>query len=61
MVNSIFYRPNVVPADTLSEAQFALLVANLRQAPDWETLMEIGITPELLVGSERRCSPRNAP
>lgn len=61
MVTSIFHRPDVLPADTPSEEQCALLLANLRPAPDWETLMEVGVTPELLVGSERRCSPRNAP
>ena len=46
------------PSDLLLEEQVALDVANLRQVPDWERLMEDGTTPALVVGGERRNTPR---
>jgi len=46
------------PSDVLLEEQLALDVANLRQCPDWERLMEDGTTPALIVGGERRTLPR---
>ena len=46
------------PSDVLLEEQLALDVANLRQSPDWERLMEDGTTPALVVGGERRTLPR---
>ena len=47
-----------LPSDVLLEEQLALDVANLRQSPDWERLMEDGTTPALVVGGERRTTPR---
>jgi hypothetical protein len=46
------------PSDVLLEEQLALDVANLRQSPDWERLMEDGTTPAMVVGGERRQNPR---
>lgn len=46
------------PSDVLLDEQLALDVANLRQSPDWELLMEDGTTPALVVGGERRNQPR---
>jgi len=46
------------PSDVRLEEQLALDVANLRQSPDWERLMEDGTTPALVVGGERRTTPR---
>jgi hypothetical protein len=46
------------PSDILLEEQIALDVANLRQSPDWERLMEDGTTPALVLGGERRTQPR---
>jgi len=46
------------PSDILLEEQLVLDVANLRQVPDWESLMEAGTTPALVVGGERRSNPR---
>ena len=46
------------PSDVLLDEQLALDVANLRQSPDWERLMEDGTTPALVVGGERRTTPR---
>lgn len=50
--------PMDFPSDILLEEQLALDVANLRQSPDWERLMEEGTTPALVVGGERRSTPR---
>jgi hypothetical protein len=36
-----------------------LEAARLRNAPDWERLMEIDITPALVVGGERRLHRRS--
>ena len=41
------------PSDVLLDEQLILDVANLRQSPDWERLMEDGATPAV-VGGERR-------
>ena len=46
------------PSDVLLEEQLAFDVANLRQSPEWERLMEDGTTPALVVGGERRTTPR---
>jgi hypothetical protein len=46
------------PSDTLVDEQLILDVANLRHVPDWEHLIEDGTTPALVVGGERRSSPR---
>lgn len=36
----------------------AVELAALRQVPDWEHLMEEGTTPALILGGERRATPR---
>ena len=46
------------PSEVLLDEQLILAVANLRQSPDWERLMEDGTTPALIVGGERRTTPR---
>ena len=48
-----------LPGDTMIDEEILLLdVANLRHVPDWEHLMEEGTTPALVVGGERRNTPR---
>jgi hypothetical protein len=48
-----------LPGDTMIDEEILLLdVANLRHVPDWEHLMEEGTTPALVVGGERRSTPR---
>ena len=46
------------PSEMLLDEQLVLDVANLRQSPDWERLMEDGTTPALVLGGERRARPR---
>ena len=46
------------PSEMLLDEELLLDVANLRQSPDWERLMEDGTTPALVVGGERRTTPR---
>lgn len=47
-----------LPGDMRVEEELLLDVANLRHVPDWEHLIEDGTTPALLVGGERRTTPR---
>ena len=51
-------RVSPAPDDLLVEEQLLLQRAQLRQVPDWEGLIAEGITPALVVGGERRVSPR---
>jgi len=51
-------RVSPAPDDLLVEEQLLLQRAQLRQVPDWEGLISEGITPALVVGGERRVSPR---
>ena len=51
-------RVSPAPDDLLVEEQLLLQRAQLRQVPDWEDLISEGITPALVVGGERRVSPR---
>ncbi len=46
------------PADTLVDEQLMLELANVRQVPDWEGLIEDGTTPALVIGGERRTNRR---
>jgi hypothetical protein len=45
-------------AETFVDEDPVLELAGLRQVPDWERLMEEGTTPALVVGGERRTTPR---
>jgi len=42
----------------LGDEQLMLELANVRNVPDWERLMDEGATPALVVGGERRVSSR---
>jgi hypothetical protein len=44
--------------DTFVDEDPVLELAGLRQVPDWERLMEEGTTPALVLGGERRTTPR---
>ena len=61
MGNPVLERPAPTvqpPAEALVDEQLMLELANVRQVPDWEGLMENGTTPALVVGGERRVNPR---
>jgi len=61
MGNPVLERPAQAvspPAETLVDEQLMLEIANVRQVPDWEGLMEDGTTPALVIGGERRVNPR---
>jgi hypothetical protein len=47
-----------LPGETFVDEDPAVELAALRQVPDWERLMEDGTTPALVVGGERRNTPR---
>ena len=47
-----------LPGEVFVDEDPALELAALRQLPDWESLMEVGTTPALVVGGERRANPR---
>ena len=47
-----------LPGEVFVDEDPALELEGLRQVPDWEQLMEEGATPALLVGGERRITPR---
>ena len=51
-------RVSPAPDDLLIEEQLPIQLEQLRQVPDWEGLISEGITPALVVGGERRVSPR---
>ena len=50
--------PAQLPADTSMDEELMLELANARQVPDWEGLMQDGTTPALIIGGERRTNPR---
>jgi len=61
MGNAVLERPAqavMPPAETLVDEQLMLELANVRQVPDWESLMADGTTPALVIGGERRVNPR---
>ena len=58
MATSILERPPQPRADGTVDEQLALDLARFREVPDWERLMEVGITPALLVAGERRLNRR---
>jgi len=61
MGNAVLERPAQAvppPAEILVDEQLMLELANVRQVPDWEGLMEGGTTPALVIGGERRVNPR---
>jgi len=47
-----------LPGETFVDEDPAVELAALRQVPDWERLMEDGTTPALVIGGERRNTPR---
>jgi hypothetical protein len=61
MGNAVLERPAQAvfpPVEASVDEQLLLELANLRQVPDWESLMEQGTTPALVIGGERRAKPR---
>jgi hypothetical protein len=61
MGNAVLERPAPAvqpPTDSSVDEQLMLELANVRQVPDWEGLMEQGTTPALVIGGERRSRPR---